>query len=90
MSQIQLNGDGKDWARKIVARHQAGEKTSSFALRSACEVLLQPVPKPIYRPRQATHSDHRTGGTQPHQLTPAEAFYAAELSGASVFGGAVV
>lgn len=32
-------GDGKDWARRIVARHEAGEKIYSYNLRLARAAL---------------------------------------------------
>jgi hypothetical protein len=32
------------WARRIVARHQAGETIASATLRMACEALRIPIP----------------------------------------------
>lgn len=38
-------GDGKDWAREIVAKFLAGERRSSAVVRMAHEALGLPLPK---------------------------------------------
>lgn len=44
MMNLMLIGDGKDWARKIMARHGYGQKIGCYALRMAREVLGIPEP----------------------------------------------
>jgi hypothetical protein len=45
----QKNGDPKDWARRILNRHEAGEQVRQISLRFACEALKLPVPQPRLR-----------------------------------------
>jgi hypothetical protein len=37
-------GDPKDWARRILNRHESGEELRPITLRFACEALGVPVP----------------------------------------------
>lgn len=41
---LEPHGDGKDWARRVVARVKKGDRTvKRFSLKAACEVLGQEV-----------------------------------------------
>ena len=42
MSGFRAVGDGKDWARRIIARHAAGHPVNRYPLQVAREVLGLP------------------------------------------------
>jgi len=76
--------DPKAWARKIMQRHDAGEKINICPLRCARQALGLPEPEPVYRTRPgAVRADHApapppaTPAPAP-AMTPAEAYFAAE------------
>jgi hypothetical protein len=81
MSEFADLGDEKDWARKIMRRHQQGEKVNQYPLQMAREALH--LPKPEIAPRQRAHhgpvcASAPMPASPPVLMTPAEAYYAAE------------
>ena len=88
MSGFNDRGDGKDWARKILRRHSAGEKINLYPLHLAREVLGVPEPELAQRahPGAARASAPVAPRATAQAMTPAEAFYAAEQAARSVGG----
>ncbi len=88
MSEFNDRGDGKDWARRIMRRHAAGEKINLYPLHLAREVLGVEEPAPAHRGRPiAARTSAPVAPRHPVQaMTPAEAFYAAEQAARSAGG----
>lgn len=88
MSEFNDRGDGRDWARKILRRHAAGEKINPYPLHLAREVLGVPEPEPVVCGRPG--ADRASVPAEPRvteqAMTPAEAFYAAEQAARSAGG----
>jgi hypothetical protein len=47
---LPANPDGKDWARRVVARYQRNESTAAATLKLACDALHIPCPPPKENP----------------------------------------
>ena len=64
-------GDGRDWARRIIAKHAEGEAVSSYALAMAREVLHMAPPPVPRRDRIAARPQQRpVAKTLPDHLQP--------------------
>lgn len=92
MSKFQATGDGRDWARRIIAKHADGQQVNLYPLRLAREVLGVPKPAPVVRGRPgAARARAPVEPPAPAQaMTPAEAFYAAEQDSVGGYSSAAM